>query len=453
MTRWRGWAVAAGMLCAMGPSAAEDVTVSTYYPSPRGVYRELRTSGDVHIGSMAAPSARLHVEQAGPTVAFRVDDEAGDLSPFTIDQDGNVGVGGSRILTDGFDGTNMFWFRTGGPEPSSVFLGFNGTPGGLANSVVIAPQGTPGIFVSNLGGVGIGMATPLLLGRLEVRGDLALDTDAPDGPAVRLFDDSGTPWELDHVSGRFRVFHGVTEALTILSNGNVGIGTTNPGAPLYVTGTTVIDGATAASESLLVVWGHNGLPGTRIRLNNSAAGGRMYSLLSTGGTSGWGQGKFIITDQTGGGVIDNPRLTIDPLGNVGIGTTAPTEKFFVNGSIGASGAKLFDIPHPSKPGMRLVHASVEAPEQAVVYRGEAQLTEGAATIALPEYFEALTRPEGRTVQLTAVDGYSPLYVDAGIAGGQFVVRTTEDGHSAQRFFWQVTAVRADLPPLEAERRI
>ena len=77
-------------------AVAEDVTLTTYYPSPRGVYNELRTSGDVGIGDIVSlPGARLHVLQDGAANAFRVDDQPADPTPFVIDASGNVGIGTS----------------------------------------------------------------------------------------------------------------------------------------------------------------------------------------------------------------------------------------------------------------------------------------------------------------------------------------------------------------------
>jgi hypothetical protein len=83
---------------------AEEITLTTYYPSPRGVYHELRTASNVQIGrletpGLGAPTPRLWVVQPDNTEpAFRVEDEApnGDLidpSPFLIDASGNVGIG------------------------------------------------------------------------------------------------------------------------------------------------------------------------------------------------------------------------------------------------------------------------------------------------------------------------------------------------------------------------
>ncbi len=105
------------------------------------------------------------------------------------------------------------------------------------------------------------------------------------------------------------------------SGGNVGIGTTSPGAPLEVR-----------------VPGDN----ATIRVNSGdAASGQHYSALDfiDSGNSGWGIGKnpstnFYIDE---GGVAN--RLTILKGGNVGIGTTTPSAVLEVHGDVklGAAG--------------------------------------------------------------------------------------------------------------------
>ena len=95
LDRRTGWLTLVLLFCLSIYAIAEDITLTTYYPSPRGVYQELRTQGDVGIGDITnPPGARLHVTQPGAAPALQVDDEAApDPTPLVIDQDGNVGIG------------------------------------------------------------------------------------------------------------------------------------------------------------------------------------------------------------------------------------------------------------------------------------------------------------------------------------------------------------------------
>ena len=110
--------------------------------------------------------------------------------------------------------------------------------------------------------------------------------------------------------------------------------------------------------------------------------------------------------------------------------------------------KLFKIDHPTKPGYSLIHSAIEGPEIGVFYRGDGKLANGQAVVELPEYFEALTRQEGRTISLTAI-GSQPYQLSySEIMDGEFrVYGEKEDGE----FSWEVQAVRADVEPLEVEK--
>ncbi len=129
-------------------------------------------------------------------------------------------------------------------------------------------------------------------------------------------------------------------------------------------------------------------------------------------------------------------------------TTSGQAALYVEGVLGVSGSKNFIINHPSKPGMKLVHSSLEGPEAGVYYRGEARLDNGQAVISLPDYFEALTRTEDRTIQVSA-KGNPPYMLSYGeIENGEFTVYGTKpDG----RFSWEVKAVRKDIAPLIVEK--
>jgi hypothetical protein len=123
------------------------------------------------------------------------------------------------------------------------------------------------------------------------------------------------------------------------------------------------------------------------------------------------------------------------------------------GGVNAS-VKKFVIDHPVDPGRReLVHACLEGPEVGVYYRGEAGLQDGEATIELPEYFEALTHADGRTVVVTPKLGTNERFAAlaaSAVQDGRFRVRAAPGGDPSQRFYWEVKAVRSDLEALEVE---
>ncbi len=92
--------------------------------------------------------------------------------------------------------------------------------------------------------------------------------------------------------------------------GSVGIGTSTPNRALHIVGT----GLTTS---------------TGVQLQDPATGGRSYSFVSTNNTSGLGGGKFAIFDD----MANASRLVVDSSGNVGIGTTTPSQRLDVWGSL------------------------------------------------------------------------------------------------------------------------
>lgn len=115
--------------------------------------------------------------------------------------------------------------------------------------------------------------------------------------------------------------------------------------------------------------------------------------------------------------------------------------------------KTFVIDHPTKSDKYLVHGTLEGPEACVFYRGTGVLNKGYTEIVLPDYFEALTNTEGRTIMLTAINGFDKIMVekqgDEKIKNGLFKIKS-ENPYSSQEFDWEVKAVRKDVQPLVVE---
>ena len=81
--RWMGWIVAAGVSGAAGAALAEDITISTYYPSPRGVYEELYAERLEITGQM-----RLHPHSAFDLRPACAQEARGT---FWFEQDADIG--------------------------------------------------------------------------------------------------------------------------------------------------------------------------------------------------------------------------------------------------------------------------------------------------------------------------------------------------------------------------
>lgn len=103
--------------------------------------------------------------------------------------------------------------------------------------------------------------------------------------------------------------------------------------------------------------------------------------------------------------------------------------------------KLFDIPHPSKEGMRLRHGCLEGPELAVYARGKT--TEG--IIPLPDFWKNLVDEKTITVQLTPTNMDQTLVVN-NVNGLNIQVL----GNNRMPYYYYVMAERKDVPSLEIE---
>jgi len=91
-------------------------------------------------------------------------------------------------------------------------------------------------------------------------------------------------------------------------------------------------------------------------------------------------------------------------------TSGDVSKFSVdaNGNLRAT-TKSFDIPHPTKPGMRLVYGVLEGPEHGVYHRGTIE-GKGDLLVELPDYWSDLVN-EDFTVSLTTYGNYSVHIVE------------------------------------------
>lgn len=110
--------------------------------------------------------------------------------------------------------------------------------------------------------------------------------------------------------------------------------------------------------------------------------------------------------------------------------------------------KQFNVPHPSKPGYRLVHGCLEGPEYGVYYRGRLQ---NQNQIILPDYWEKLINPETITINLTPNRYHQELYVKS-IEWGKVINIVNNSGGSIDCYY-TVYAERIDIDKLEVEQKV
>jgi hypothetical protein len=102
------------------------------------------------------------------------------------------------------------------------------------------------------------------------------------------------------------------------TNSRLGIGNPSPFAALDIVTTTT---------SLVALFNSNQANASFRIINSSVNGGRTYSLGSGDNTSAGGNGLFVY-DETGAAA----RLLVNNVGDIGIGTTSPTQKLHVVGN-------------------------------------------------------------------------------------------------------------------------
>lgn len=258
-----------------------------------------------------------------------------------------------------------------------------------------------------------------------------------------------------------------------LEQGSLGVGLgsgINPSYKLHVNGDAKISGAASIGGTLQISDSYAGKVSVGSSLG-SCSGGPSYCFTVAGDSNIAGDlsvgDDLTVNDYVGIGTSPNSSYRLNVSGdsylngNVGIGTSPSySYKLNVNGNANVSGTfsattKNFVINHPLDPkNKQLVHSSLEGPEVGVYYRGEGQLENGRATIELPSYFEALTRKENRTVLLTPkFDNNEPIsnLAASNVENGKFYIRAIGQDNLSQKFYWEVKAIRGDVPLLEVEK--
>ncbi len=329
----------------------------------------LQTNGNVGIGT-TTPISTLSVSGTAGINPFTIASSTGQTM-LTMLQNGNVGIGTanpiSPLTISKNSATTATWLNLDNTDVGGAGVMLDFTQGGGMMGRINSYYAGNGLW--NLGlGTNANSGLPVLFvtnGRVGVASTTPQSTFAVSGIA-------GTnPFTIASSTGQ--------TMLTMLQNGNVGIGTAAPSYPLDVVAnssgsnlnlinnpsnlsgirfgvngtpassyTTIFaDGrstgylyiktndierfridsngnvgiGTTTPSDILSIQGNSSILGNTpsVGLNNTDSGGRLWSIYSSGNSNSIGGGKFSIFDKT----ASLNRLVIDSSGNVGIGTSSP----------------------------------------------------------------------------------------------------------------------------------
>ena len=287
----------------------------------------IRGDGNVGIGT-SSPSSRLHVSGADGGLLARFEGGSNQWQGISIKSPQSSSSVSKGLFID---------FKNENDVTTSSIISYNNTDGSSDLTFATTPPGVrdsdrriEGLHINQDNNVGIGTNNPL--SKLHVNGDINLS-----GPNKKLILYSGGLTNNAYIqadsAGQVSVYNGTTSIsknLTILSNGNVGIGNDSPISKLDVSG--VINSAglrinnTTSSDTSIEIGGTGNV---YIDLKTPFSDDYDLRIQALSGVS------FINTWNDENLIFNNYGV-----GNIGIATSSPTSKLDVSGIITASGLQL-----------------------------------------------------------------------------------------------------------------
>jgi hypothetical protein len=275
----------------------------------------VRHDGRIGIGT-TSPNALLDVAGTAEMIGFKL----------------STGANNSYVLTSNGSGTGTW-------QPTQlVGIGGSGANNYLSKFTGSTTLTSSGMVEDGSGNIGIGTASPLQ--RLSI-GDGYTNSfhfeTAVDYPTIHFGDGYGIYMNYGFGGGLGFAFNGSastgvwgrflvdgSEIMRLTAAGELGIGTDNPQSKLHVEGTAQVTGfkmPTGASNNYV--------------LTSDGSGAGTWQAAQLVGVGGGGTTNYL-PKFSGTSTLGNSEIFDDGSGQVGIGTTTPTMKLEVNGSVKAA---------------------------------------------------------------------------------------------------------------------
>jgi hypothetical protein len=282
-------------------------------------------------------------DSSGPSMVLEIARQGGGAYvPFIINPSGNVILAGANNATNGFVGIGTtapaFKLDVSGSINTNNGLCLSGDCKTAWSQVGGSSQWTTsGSTISyNSGNVGVGNSAPGF--KLDVSGSINATT------GLCLNGDCKSAWSQIGGSSQW-----TTSGSTIYYNsGNVGLGTTAPGALFDLASSTQVSNRLLLSGQEFYAAGNSSTSGIAIRLGVNRTGERQIwfadSAQAINATNTLLRMRFYSTSASldaiaTDGSVARPLILQGLAGNVGIGTSAPAYTLDVNGGVNGFRAK------------------------------------------------------------------------------------------------------------------
>ena len=281
-------------------------------------------SGNIGIGT-ASPAKQLVVRSSAPWIRIEEDSASNKRLDLWVDPTSAIGYIGAN------QSAQQLSFQTGSSDRIRILNNGNVGIGTTAPGAKLVISGGGGAISDN------GFQINSSYG-FNGTGVLEINPSATSHIPLSILSKNGQTANLVNVTS----FGGTAGNLfNVQSSGNVGIGTTNPGAKLDVAGDIrtssnfIADNATLGSLSLRISGTETG------RLDNFNSALRLINFHASSETIVQGNGNISLNSVGSSNIklstANTERMRIDSDGNVGIGTTAPGEKLVIAGGVLAYG--------------------------------------------------------------------------------------------------------------------